>query len=163
KAPKSVALKLQLADFYDLQGNYAEAERWYRQVLAQDAVNAFALNNLAWLLATQPDHGSEALALINRGIEHSGPQPSLLDTRALAYLALGQSGPALADLKEVIAEGPKPLRYLHLARAHYLAGNRAAAREAYRQTKALGLDTNRLHPAEQSAYRQMIGELEKSE
>jgi tetratricopeptide (TPR) repeat protein len=159
RKPKALALLLHLADYYDFQGNYGEAERTYRRILEQDADNVMALNNLAWLLALQADRGTEALTLIQRAIDRSGRQPALLDTRGVAYLALRQPEAALADLKEVVGDAASATRYLHLARAYHLAGHREAAREALRQARALRLDLQQLHPLERPVYQPLIDEL----
>ncbi|OAI50400.1 hypothetical protein AYO44_17815, partial [Planctomycetaceae bacterium SCGC AG-212-F19] len=77
--PQATLLLLQLAGVEDLRGRYADVEKIYRQVLAQDPANVIALNNLALLLAQQyPDRGAEALTLIGRALEITGPQPDLL-------------------------------------------------------------------------------------
>jgi tetratricopeptide (TPR) repeat protein len=155
--PKAASLSLQLADLLELRDD-AEAE--YRRVLEQDSRNVRALNNLAWLLAQKSDKGSEALALINRAIEVAGPKSDLLDTRAVAYLALSESAAALADLQTAIADSPSGFRYFHLARAHFLAHNREAAQEAFHQATSSGLEPEQLHPAERLVYREMARQFE---
>jgi tetratricopeptide (TPR) repeat protein len=159
KSPKSPGLGLQLAALMDLTGRPEQAEALYRQVLEQDAGNHVALNNLAWLLAQRKDAAAEAVTLIGKAIESHGPRPELLDTRAVAYLTLGQTDPALADLEQAIADAPTAAKYFHLTRAHQMARNPRAARAALARAKAAGLTAERLHPAEHAAYRQLVAEL----
>jgi tetratricopeptide (TPR) repeat protein len=161
KNSKAASLLLQLGDLYDLRGRYDEAAKLYRQVLEQEPDNLVALNNLAWLLAHRSGSGGEALVLINRALDAHGPKPALLDTRAMVYLALGQSDRAIADLQEATSDTPSASRYFHLARAHQLANNRKAALEALGKAKSSGLELHLLHPVERVAYRKMLDELEQ--
>src|SRR5262249_17112297 len=80
KDPRSTAHLLLLADLYDLQGNYTEAKKSYRDVLALEEGNVVALNNLAWLLAETSDNPDQALDLIQRAIKLQGERAELLDT-----------------------------------------------------------------------------------
>ena len=43
----------------------------------------------------------------------TGPLAQMLDTRACVYIALGQADKALADMKDVIADGKTPERLFH--------------------------------------------------
>ena len=61
--------------------------------------NVVALNNLAYLLALNGGSQAEALALIQRAIDQAGPDPEMLDTRALVYLKGGQADRAGKDLR----------------------------------------------------------------
>jgi tetratricopeptide (TPR) repeat protein len=160
KSPDSAGLRLQLADLLDLTGRSDQAEPLYRQVLERDAVNHVALNNLAWLLAQRKDGAAEALTLIGKAMELYGPRPEFLDTRAVAYLTLGQTEQALADLEKAIADAPSATKYFHLTRAHHMARNPRAARAALTRANAAGLTAERLHPAERATYRQLVAELQ---
>jgi tetratricopeptide (TPR) repeat protein len=159
KSSAPAILQTQLADLLDLRGRFADAEALYRKVLEKDARNVIGLNNLAWLLAQKPGKAAEALGLINRAIGFSGPRPELLDTRAVAYLALGQGKEALADLEEATREAPTPTRTFHLARAHHLVNNSKAAVAALRKAQADGLDAPLLHPIERDTYSKLVAEL----
>lgn len=157
--PDSTSLVVSLAILRNIQERYREAETLYRQVLARDRRDFVALNNLAWLLALKQAKGTEALDLIREAIELVGPLPDLRDTRALAYLTLGQGDRAVEDLEEAVAASPAPRTYFHLARAHQLVGNRVAAAAALQQAQAGGLAADNLHPLERPAYQQLRTEL----
>lgn len=159
KHPKATVLVGQLAGVRETQGDQAEAERLYRQLLAEDGPGLVTLNNLAWLLAQKPEAASEAITLIDRAIAQFGPRADLLDTRAVAHLASGQSGPALADLTEVVGDSPNASRYLHLACAYGLANNEQAARKAFQQAKTAGIDLNHLSALEKDLYRKISDDL----
>src|SRR5262249_50253898 len=98
--PDSARLGPAPAELPDTQGKYTEAITQYRQVLQRDPQHVGALNNLAWLLTLKEGQGEEALALIQRAIDRTGPRADVLDTRAVAFLTTGQSKPALDDLQE---------------------------------------------------------------
>ncbi len=105
KHPDIPALLVCLADMRNVQGRYDEAERLYRQALDRDQQNAQGLNNLAWLLALRGEKANEARERINSALELVGPEQSLLDTRAVVSLALGQNRQALADLRQALCSG----------------------------------------------------------
>jgi tetratricopeptide (TPR) repeat protein len=146
----------QLGALRNLQGRYQDAETFFRQALEQDPRNALGLNNLAWLLALKDKRGAEeALTLADRAINRVGRLAGLLDTRGVAYLALGQTAQAIQDLEESAAETRKASTYVHLAQAHLLANNRGAARDALQRAKAAGLKDGDLHALERPAYQEL--------
>jgi tetratricopeptide (TPR) repeat protein len=159
KAPTSSGLLLALGDFRDWQGRYPESQACYRRILERDPDNVRALNNLAWLLALQQNAAAEALDLMNHAIDVLGPEAQLLDTRGVVYLALGQSGPALADLRAAIALAPTAGAFLHRARAYLLEKDLPAARKALQMARSAGLAPEALHPLERPAYQQLCAEL----
>ncbi len=161
--PKSANIALQLADLLEIGNRFDEAEALYRQIVAQHGGNIMALNNLSWILALKPGKADEALGFINRAIEVAGPLGHLLDTRSLVFLALDQSGPAIADLENALADSPSAFRYFHLARAHRKAHHSEAAAQAFRKAAESGLELEQLHPAERVAFREMSREYDPKE
>jgi tetratricopeptide (TPR) repeat protein len=133
-----------LAAVRELQGRYGEAESLYRTAIARDVRDAVPLNNLAWLIALKDGSGRAALGLINQAIERAGPEPELLDTRAVIYLTTGQSDRALADLDEAIAASPTASKYFHRAQAHLRAGHRVEAlRDLTRMNQTMDRESRR--------------------
>jgi tetratricopeptide (TPR) repeat protein len=159
KNPDSLPLLLHLANFRNYQGRYQDAETLYRRISEQDKSNDGPLNNLARLLAVFERKGAEALAVIGRAIARVGPRPQLLDTRALAYLAMGRSDLAIKDLEDAIAVRPTAESYLHLAQAYQMANQRNKAHKAWEEAKTRGLRMDNLHPLERGAYQRLVGEL----
>ncbi len=151
------------ADLAETRGQYGEAEKLYRQILEQpnlaEAESITALNNLAFLVAAGGGAGQEALEMIQRAIDLGGPMSELLDTRAMAYLSVGDSQRAIEDLQEAIAMAPNGLKYFHLALAHQKANDQEAATKAYQESKRLGLSDGEIPPIEQSSYRRLIESL----
>jgi Tfp pilus assembly protein PilF len=159
KTPNSIGLRLQLADVLDLLGRADEGEPHFRAVLQRDPTNLIALNNLSWLLSRRENGRQEGLKLIQHAIDTHGARAELLDTRAVIYLAQGQTDRALADLEAAVMDAPTPTKHFHLARAHHQARNTEAARQAFRRATAAGLTAERVHPAEREVFQRLMAEL----
>ena len=159
KNPNSIPLLFDLANLHIRQGHYQDAETIYRRISERDKSSDGPLNNLAWLLAMAEGKGAESLAVVGQAIDLVGPTPELLDTRALAHMAMGRSDLAIKDLETAITAKPEPVMYLHLAQARLMAKDRKGADAAIQKAKALGLDENELHPLDRQAYSRLLGEL----
>ena len=159
KMPGNPGLLFQLGNMRSLQGRYKDAEALYRESFALDTHNSGPLANLAWLLARRDGNGTDALELVEQAIVLDGPTPNLLDTRAVAYLAMGRGNPAIKDLEDAVAVGPSPVRFVHLAEAYLLADRRNDADAALGRAKAAGLKTENLAPLERSACRGLLQQL----
>jgi predicted Zn-dependent protease len=161
------------AAIYNLEGLYSDAERVYRTVVSRDPGNAVCINNLAWLILWNGSDKAEALNLVNRAMNLVGREPSLLDTRGVIFLALGQHSNALNDLQEAAREKPTASVIFHLARAYLALQNRVQARaELHRaQNTALQEAPRRglseldlsafLHPLEHETYNEVKKDLEE--
>jgi tetratricopeptide (TPR) repeat protein len=160
KNPKDVLPVVTLGDLRYLQGQFAEAESLYRQVITRDPKSVAALNNLAWMLAVKEGKGEEALELVKRAVEAGGPQPALLDTRGVIYLSMGLTDLAVNDLEEAAVATPSATRYFHLAQAYQKAKNRTAALNNWRKAKAAGLKAEAVDPLERPAFQRLQAELE---
>jgi tetratricopeptide (TPR) repeat protein len=157
--PDELPLQFDLANVHIMQGRYRDAEAIYQRLGERGANLAGPLNNLAWILALREGKGAEALGLVDRAIATAGPTSSLLDTRALAHLAMRRSDLAIKDLDQAIATGASAIVYFHLAQAHLMTKDRDAASQALEKAKAMGFKDGILHPLERSAYHRLIGEL----
>ncbi len=154
-----VLIDLALANLRDLQEQPAEAERIYRDLLQRDPKNLIAANNLAVLMTLRGKNPAEALEVIQRAIDTGGPRPTLLDTRAMIYMAQGQWDQAVKDLQEVVSIEAWPSSYIRLARAHEKLRDRRAAREALSKAEKGGLKMGDLHPLERPVYEALLREL----
>jgi tetratricopeptide (TPR) repeat protein len=149
--PETVSIRFDLANLRSLQGRYDEAAAIFRAIHERDKTRAAPLNNLAWMLALQ-GKADEADSLIRQAIALEGATPDLLDTRAIAHLAMGQADTAIDDLENAIAISPTGDKYFHLAQAYRTSGKRTEADQAFRKAKELGLTGNGLHPLERGAF-----------
>ena len=158
RSPEKVQLAFDLANVQIIRGDYLAAEAVFRRIYEKDKENSASANNLAWLLTLQDGKASEAITLIDRALELSGPLPMLLDTRGMARLASDQTVAAIEDLEEATNTGPTAGRYFHLALAYQKANRPKDAKEAFQEAKVLGLDEAKLHPNERKEYAKLAGE-----
>ncbi|PHR27545.1 MAG: hypothetical protein COA36_08925 [Desulfotalea sp.] len=81
KQPKMLAAHMGMADLLQMAGNVEDAMDHYRQVLKIDQENVGAANNLAWLIASEPNGDlGEALMLAMRAKQVSSNSPIVADT-----------------------------------------------------------------------------------
>jgi cellulose synthase operon protein C len=159
-------IKLLLAEIYDLQGQYDNVVKVYRELLedpdANDYQKALVKNNLAFVLAIskdKPGNAAEALKLVEEAIRVLGPTSDLLDTRALAYMALGKTKQAVADLQMAVTDKPSGSKYFHLALAEKQNSNPEAARTALTKAQELGTEPKQLTSLESKSFQELVDSL----
>ena len=152
---RSVPLLMVDADVCTRQGRFADAEACYREVIQKASGNAYAMNNLAVLLALQGVKLDEALKLIDQAVGIAGPVGAMLDSRASVYIALGEAEKAVADMLDAVADAETPVRLFHQAQAYELAGDRRAAARAMDKALQKGLTKEMLHPLEAPAFEKL--------
>ncbi len=163
KKPDSLLLKLQKAEFFDLQGRQHEVESMYRDLLKDTNLKrdqkALVLNNLAFLLALKGETG-ESREFIQQAIDVLGPTSDLLDTQAMVWLSEGEPQKAIDLLKQALKDKPSGTKLFHLAQA-YMKGNDAsgAAESMRRALRDFDLKLSDLGPLEQPTYKRLIADL----
>jgi Tfp pilus assembly protein PilF len=100
--------RIELAQALMHQGRIQEAIEQYRAILQYDPHHLLALNNLAWLLATNKDpklrNGAEAVQLAERACTLTDYQkPFLIGTLAAAYAEAGRFDDAIKAEERTIA------------------------------------------------------------
>ncbi|BCS33173.1 hypothetical protein TBR22_A24000 [Luteitalea sp. TBR-22] len=94
----------------------AEAIEAYRSVLAVRPDDTVMQNNLAYVLATEPDGRAEALRLARRAYEQSRGEPSVADTLGWVLYHTGELDEAGRVLQEAVRRAPRLVdARLHLA------------------------------------------------
>jgi tetratricopeptide (TPR) repeat protein len=154
------ALLAGVANVRLLQNKASEAIELYRQILAQQPKNVEVLNNLATMLAEQPEpeNRKEALKYIDQAIDLAGPQPGLMDTKGMALFYDGKPDQAVGVLKLATqTPNPDPRYYFHLAVAYGRLGQLDQGRAALQQARAGDLE----HQVLTKMDRQLLAELEK--
>jgi Flp pilus assembly protein TadD len=99
--PDNERIHVDLAKALEMQGNVAEAIAEYRQAIRLQPDLPDALNNLAWILASDPHaelrDGGEAVRLANRACELThNAIPTVIGTLAAAYAEAGRFDEAVA-------------------------------------------------------------------
>ncbi len=161
KRPEVTVLAARLGVIWIRRGRFDDAEGLFRRLLTSNPADVDALNNLAWLVAMR-DRGNAAaaLGLINRAIEIQGPNPSLLDTRAVVLIRSGQPGRAAKDLEEARKLNPNnPSPVLHLAWAYQMSGQVDQAKQVFRQAGELGWRVAKSDPLERELMEKLRQDL----
>jgi cellulose synthase operon protein C len=152
--PNSPALLMHRAEFLTLRQKLAEATAEYEKVLATEPRNVVALNNLAWILAANPNTAEHALELVARATREVGLTGDLLDTRARVRITLKQFTEAERDLNDAIRLESTPLRWFHLAvsRLGQVPPRTEDAAKAFREARRRGLEQKGVHPADRAMF-----------
>jgi tetratricopeptide (TPR) repeat protein len=163
KHPDHLELQVALATVRSFQGRYDDAIELYRKVLEKNPSCVAALNNLAWLLALGGgQNAGQALALADRAVELSGHSSGMLDTRAIAALAVRKSDTvqqAIRDLESITEQARTATTYFHLAQAYEQAQRRREAMQAWQRAASMGLTPSDLHPLERPVFDRLLKEL----
>jgi tetratricopeptide (TPR) repeat protein len=149
------AIVLTLGDLRFGQERYIESEKFYREILEKNPGHSVAMNNLAVLLAAQNKKVDEAMSLINKAIEITGPIASMLDTRACVYIAQGNAEKAIADMNEAVADNPSPVRLFNLAQALNLGNQKNAAASTMQKALKAGLTVDMLNTLDKPAFEKL--------
>jgi cellulose synthase operon protein C len=124
--PKDAAFVFYLGDQALAAKNWSKAEELYRAVLALKPNNAVAMNNVAWLLASQRKPG--AVEMAERAVALLPERAALLDTLAFAQEADNKLDLAVITQQRAVQLEPKaPGLRLHLAQLLAKQGNKAEA------------------------------------
>lgn len=148
---KAVLVQL-LASVRNLQGDYEASMSLYRDALAADSRDVLSMNNLAFLISSKEGKHDEALQLLARARQITGPVPVLLDTEALVLLNKKDLNGARQLLETVVAEAPSGSAFFHLAQVELAAGRKLEARRAWQQAEELKVKAADLHPLERTAF-----------
>ena len=103
--PRIVGAQTQLAAFAEARGDFDEAVARYRALIAADANNVVAHNNLAYLLAERKKQLAEALPLAERAFRLA-PLPFIADTLGWIHYLRGDFASAKPLLDRAIAGDP---------------------------------------------------------
>ena len=128
--PRSRRVLVNLGNAEAAGGRRREAEAAYRAALEVDPADRDALNNLAWLLLSDPARLEEAESLATRAAEAPGPERApVLDTLGRILLARGRCPAAAETFSRALAEDALPERLRidlqsGLEAAHACSGSR---------------------------------------
>jgi tetratricopeptide (TPR) repeat protein len=97
------SLTMRMANAYEVGGNLPEAEKELRRLLAEDPLNANAMNSLGYMLADRGLRLGEAVDLAQRAVAIEPANPSYLDTLGWALFKQGKVEEANVPLARAAA------------------------------------------------------------
>lgn len=97
------ALTMRMANVYEGGGRLADAERELRKLLAEDPLDADAMNSLSYLLADHNLRLAEAVDLAQRAVKIEPGNPAYLDTLGWALFKQGKTAEAADPLAKAAA------------------------------------------------------------
>lgn len=135
--PADTAFIYHLGDVAAAAKDWPKAESLYRAVLALQPRHAAAMNNIAYLLATQ--HKPGAVAMAEQALALLPDRATMLDTLSVAQESENQLGKAIDTQKRAAELDPRnPLLRLRLAQLHVKKGNKGEARDLLEPLTRLG-------------------------
>lgn len=138
QAPEEPRALQLLALHYDMSGQKAEAERFYRRWLDQQPDQHVAQNNLAFLLLEKGAR-DEARSLAEKAVRNAPNEPEYADTLGLVQLKEQRVDDALRSFQNAVRMAPgNPMFRFHYGQALHARGQRELARAEMR--KALDLN-----------------------
>ena len=105
-APDRLSTLALLADLCDAQGKTLDAKQANERILKLDPTNARAANNLAVVLATEPQSLDEALRLAQVALAQAPVNPFVLDTLGWILFRKGDFKQAVSRLEEARRQLP---------------------------------------------------------
>ena len=130
--PTNSQLAVSLGSLYETKGDWQQAKAIYEQALAMQSDNAFAANNLAYLLL---EHGGDlnvALGLAQIARRGMADSPNSADTLAWAYFHTGAFSVAVPLLEDAVKRVPtNPTYRYHLGMVYQKLNDRTHARTAF--------------------------------
>jgi tetratricopeptide (TPR) repeat protein len=97
------ALTMRLANVYEAGGRLPDAEKELRRLIAEDPLNAEAINALSYMLAEKGLRLPEAIDLAQRALKIEPENPAFLDTLAWALFKNGRADEAVAPISKAAA------------------------------------------------------------
>lgn len=113
------------------------AERHFTDIIKANPRHAFAMNNLAWVLAKQGKPG--AITMAENATKLAPENPAILDTLAFALAADNQLPKAVETARAVLVQAPnEPIYRLNLARLLVRTGDKSGAKTELDRLVPLG-------------------------
>ena len=96
-------LTMRVANVYEAGGRLPDAERELRKLMAEDPLNANAMNSLSYMLAEHGQKLPEAVDLAQRALKVEPDNPAYLDTLGWALFKQGKAAEAAVPLGKAAA------------------------------------------------------------
>ena len=132
---------IMLSSAQERAGDTKGAEATLRQVLAKDADNPTALNNLGYFLTEHDQKLEEALAMIERAVRADPQNPSFLDSLGWVYFKLGKLKEAERYLSDAARRNPTSATIQeHLGDLFKKLGQQEKAQASWRRALSLAAE-----------------------
>ena len=132
---------IMLSSAQERAGDAKGAEETLRQVLARDANNATALNNLGYFLTEHDQKLDEALGMIERAVRAEPENASFLDSLGWVYYKLGKLKEAERYLSDAARRNPTSATIQeHLGDLYKKLGQQEKAQASWRKALSLAAE-----------------------
>jgi tetratricopeptide (TPR) repeat protein len=132
---------IMLSSAQERAGDTRGAEATLREVLAKDADNPTALNNLGYFLTEQGQKLDEALGMIERAVRADPENPSFLDSLGWVYFKLGKLKEAERYLSDAARRNPTSAAIQeHLGDLFKKLGQQEKAQASWRRALSLAAE-----------------------
>ncbi|HEY0173561.1 MAG TPA: tetratricopeptide repeat protein [Pyrinomonadaceae bacterium] len=132
---------IMLSSAQERAGDTKGAEATLRQVLAKDADNPTALNNLGYFLTEHNEKLDEALGMIERAVRADPQNPSFLDSLGWVYFKLGKLKEAERYLSDAARLNPTSAAIQeHLGDLFKKLGQQEKAQASWRRALSLAVE-----------------------
>jgi tetratricopeptide (TPR) repeat protein len=128
--PANTALLTNLAMLYETQNRADIARKYYEESIRLDPNNAFALNNLAYLISESNGDLNTALTYAERAKQRLPGHPEVNDTLGWIYLKKNLTDNAVETFRTLVVQSPQnPIYHYHYAMALMQKGDRDTAKK----------------------------------
>jgi tetratricopeptide (TPR) repeat protein len=128
--PGNTNLLTNLAMLYETQNRKDIARKYYEESIKTDPNNAFALNNLAYLISESNGDLNTALTYAERAKQRLPGHPEVNDTLGWIYLKKNLTDNAVETFRTLVVQSPQnPTYHYHYAMALLQKGDRDAAKK----------------------------------
>ena len=128
--PNNTALLTNLAMLYETQSRPDIARKYYEESIRTDPNNAYALNNLAYLISESNGDLNTALTYAERAKQRLPGHPEVNDTLGWIYLKKNLTDNALETFRTLVVQAPQnPIYHYHYAMALLQKGDRETAKK----------------------------------
>ncbi|HEX8687466.1 MAG TPA: tetratricopeptide repeat protein, partial [Pyrinomonadaceae bacterium] len=132
---------IMLSSAQERAGDTKGAEATLRDVLAKDADNPTALNNLGYFLTEHNERLEEALGMIERAVRAEPQNPSFLDSLGWVYFKLGKLKEAERYLSDAARRNPTSATIQeHLGDLFKKLGQQEKAQASWRRALSLAAE-----------------------
>ncbi len=153
--PDNTAIMTNLATLYDMENKRDVARKYYEMSIKADPNNAFALNNLAYLITEMNGDLDTALTYATRAKQQLPSHPEVNDTLGWIYLKKNLTDMAIDTFRTLVVQAPQnPTYHYHYAMALVQKGDVDTARK-----ECLSALADKPNKDQESAIRQLMVKL----